>query len=341
MPNFTVKVIEDKKTWEDFLLKQPWAPFYQAWYTAEFYREIGKTVFTLGIYDQDHNELKGVAMVVKEIAKRGSFLYCPHGPVLTNWNDQDLFKTLIDYLQDLARTERVWYIKIPPYIDDVSEFRDLFKQNGFKRAPMHSLVEESWLLDLRISTEELLRNMKKNHRNLIRRAAKEGVTVRMSQDIKDLEHFYRLYEQTAQRHQFIPYSRKFVNAQVKAFKDHIGIFLGEYNNEVVSAAIVFYYGKEAVYYHGASSSKYGKIPVSYLTQWTAIQEAQKRGMHFYNFWGIYSGHNLKHPFRGITHFKKGFGGFQRNLLPCQDLPIKSLYLLTRVFEYWRKFKRGF
>ena len=109
-----------------------------------------------------------------------------------------------------------------------------------------------------------------------------------------------------------------------------------------SSAIIMYYGNTAAYRHGASVGLDKKVPTSYLLQWEAIKEAKKRGIKYYNFWGIAPDNAPKsHPFKGITHFKKGFGGEQKNLLHCQDLPISSKYWLNWIVETVRSINRGF
>ena len=98
----------------------------------------------------------------------------------------------------------------------------------------------------------------------------------------------------------------------------------------------------SAYRHSASLNKNPKLPSSYLIQWEAILESKHRNKKYYNFWGIAPNDSKKsHPFAGITHFKKGFGGFQKNLLHCQDLPITKKYYITFIIEMARKIKRGF
>ena len=108
-----------------------------------------------------------------------------------------------------------------------------------------------------------------------------------------------------------------------------------------SSAIIMYYGSMAAYRHGASLNINKKLPTSYLLQWEAICEAKKRGIKYYNFWGIAPENSPKHPFHGITHFKKGFGGYSRELMHCHDLPITNKYYINWFVESIRRIKRGF
>lgn len=110
--------------------------------------------------------------------------------------------------------------------------------------------------------------------------------------------------------------------------------------EVLSAAIIIFYGDYAYYHHSGSSSKIRPVPASYFLQWKIIQEAKKRGCKYYNFWGIAPNDNPKHRFAGVTIFKKGFGGKRINWLHAQDLPVSPLYWLTYIFETARRKRRS-
>ena len=217
--------------------------------------------------------------------------------------------------------------------------------------------------------------MRSTARNLIRRAEKEGVTIIASEDpLRDLPQFLALHDETRKRHGFTPYTDAFFRAQIARFapRKECTLYLAKYQGETIAASIHMHLGGETSYHHGASAEKFKKIPASYLLQWTAIQDALKRGDHVYNFWGIapieekskdpasaeatagrqsphlrphaadYGGQaKSKHPFAGVTLFKTGFGGNVLNLVHCFDIPLSPMYRLTRTFEQLRKWKRGF
>ena len=216
---------------------------------------------------------------------------------------------------------------------------------GFKSAPLHMLAEHIWYLDLTGKSEaDILAGMRKNTRNLIRRAEKEGVTITRSQDpMSDLSHFLKLHEETRKRHHFTPYSDIFFRAQVEKFsvRDECALYLAQYKGEVVATSIHMIYGGETSYHHGASTLKYPKCFASYLLQWTAIRDALKRGDAIYNFWGIAPEGEAKHPFAGVTTFKRGFGGQLLELQHCMDLPLSQRYWILFGVEQVRKWRRGF
>jgi lipid II:glycine glycyltransferase (peptidoglycan interpeptide bridge formation enzyme) len=239
-----------------------------------------------------------------------------------------------------------------PFWERTAETDAAFKALGAVDSPLHLLAEHLWMLPLHGQTEEnLMGNMRPTTRNLIRRAQKEGVTVTASDDpVRDLPMFLHLHEQTRKRHRFTPYTDAFFRAQVEAFAKtgHVTLYLARHGGEVIASSIHMLFGGETSYHHGASALS--KIPASYLLQWTAIVDALKRGDRLYNFWGIAPGvmengkwkmENPHHPFAGVTLFKMGFGGRLLELTHCRDVPLSSRYIVTRVFERWRKWRRGF
>ncbi|MBI4215522.1 MAG: peptidoglycan bridge formation glycyltransferase FemA/FemB family protein [Parcubacteria group bacterium] len=336
-----IKDINDKQIWEQFLLAQEWAPFLQSWDSGEHFQLCGHKIFRLGVFD---GILKGICLIIKIEAKRGTYLYCPYGPILEDWKVS--FHVLSQALKDLARLEGANFIKMAPYAEDNPDFYSALERENYRRAQIHVLSENSWLLDLSPSEDELFAGMRKTHRNLIRRAQKEGVEIIQSQNLKDIDIFFQLYKETGKRHHFVLYPYDFIRSQIAAFLNdgQVTIYFAKYNKEIINSAIIMFYGKEAAYHHGASSEKYSKLPAAYLLQWEAIRDAKRRGHKLYNFWGIDEGSITApagHPFAGITLFKTGFGGYLRKLTPCHDLPINWKYWVNYWIEKGRRIYRGF
>jgi lipid II:glycine glycyltransferase (peptidoglycan interpeptide bridge formation enzyme) len=261
---------------------------------------------------------------------------------LLNWDRYEVFKLFIDYLIKLAQKERVVFIRIRPGVYNISRYLQYFRKKGFRNAPYHLHAEVTWELDLSPSLEIILRNMRKTTRYCIRKAEKLGVKVTKSNNIKDAEILYSLQLETARRHKFTPFSREYLVNEFKIFvhDDQAKIFLAHYKREIISSAMIIFYGDMAVYHYAGSCLKYPKIPASYLLQWEAIKEAKKRGCRIYNFWGIAPKDTPRHPWAGLTLFKKGFGGKRVDYLHAQDLPLKWKYWLVWVIESLRRTRRG-
>ncbi|MDF1497854.1 MAG: peptidoglycan bridge formation glycyltransferase FemA/FemB family protein [Patescibacteria group bacterium] len=339
-----VKEITNKDQWENFVQKNKKSTFLQSWNWGEFNKNTGEKIWRLGILHQ--NELVAVALVIKVNARRGSFLFIPQGPIIDpeiKNKSSIILKIFFDYLKNLGKKEKVYFVRISPILENTKENLEIFSQAGFRNAPIHMMHPEiTWVLDIEKSEEEIFQNMKKTHRNLIRRAKKEGVEIIKSTDEKYLKAFYDIHMETVKRHKFIPFSFKFIKAEIDTLKkdNQIQIFSAVYNKKIISSAIIVFYGNQAFYHHGASSSEYSKIPSSYLALFEAIKEAKIRGKKVFNFYGIVE-NKPKHPWSGLSKFKKGFGGYQKEFLHCQDLPLNNKYIITWLIEESRKIKRGY
>jgi len=332
-----IKEIKDKNLWESFVLSQSYTLFVQSSHYGEFYEMMGEKSWIFGVFDGD--KLVGGSLVVSTHARRGNFFYLPYGPL------GESAKILFSHLKKFAKENKFDFIRCSPFWPLGEGGEDVLKQSGFRPAPMHILAENTWILDLSKSEDELLAQMEKTHRYLIRRCEKEGVRVEKSINETELEQFNNIHNETAKRQNFHRFSKDYIEKEFHAFSPReealvISGFLPD--GRIDSSAIILFFGNMAAYRHGASLNLDSKLSTSYLVQWEAIKEAKRRGLKWYNFWGVIPAKAGKnHPFYGITHFKKGFGGAQMDLVRCHDLPISWKYWINWIIETLRSFNRGF
>jgi len=327
-----IQEIKNKEVWEGFLKNCEEKTFLHSWNWGEFNVLMGDKIWRLGVYD---NELIGVALVVKVKARRGDFLFIPHGPIVSR-SKALVLKALMNRLKALTVDEKVSHIRIAPVWESGLV---IFKKFGFRNAPIHIHPELTWELSLGLSEEELLKNMRKTTRYLIKKAVKDGVEI-VSAD--GVEEFNKLYQQTKVRQHFTPFSLDYLKNEFKAFSgdDEILVLLGKYKGEVVASGIFVFWGGVGFYHHGASSLKYPKIPVSYLLLWEVVKIAKEKGCEKFNFWGIVSDNTKKHPWFGLSLFKKGFGGQAKESIKTQDFVVNKRYWLSFLVEILRRIKRG-
>ncbi|MBI4160179.1 peptidoglycan bridge formation glycyltransferase FemA/FemB family protein [Candidatus Wolfebacteria bacterium] len=346
-----IREIKDKKIWEEFVAARKPHTFLQSWNWGEFNAAMGEKIWRLGIYEQSANgespigNLVGAALIVKVAARRGTFLFVPHGPVFIEhgtWGMGHGLKTFVDYLKELAHQEQCRFIRISPILVKNKRSENSFKELGFRQAPIHMHAELLWMLDIAPGEEKLLKDMRKTTRYLIKKAQADGVTVIATNDPRHILIFNNLYESTAERQHFKAFSRDYLEKEFGAFapENQIQVFLAEYHGEFIAGAMVVFYGNAAFYHQGASLNTFKKIPAPYLLQWEIIREAKRRGMEIYNFWGIAPDDKPAHPWAGLSLFKKGFGGSAEELLPAQDLVLSKRYWFTYGIERLRKIKRG-
>ena len=192
-----VKEIVNKEVWENFLLECAEKTFLSSWNWGEFNRTMGNKIWRLGVFE--NNELASVALAVKTVAKRGTFLLVPHGPNVKSeirTSKVEILRLLLEELKKIAKAEKVDFIRISPIWERNEENDEIFKKLGFKKAPLHMHPEASWKLDLASSGEELLMQMRKTTRYLIRQAQKNSdIEIFQSSKIEDVEIFNKLYQE--------------------------------------------------------------------------------------------------------------------------------------------------
>lgn len=338
MAKYKAREIIDKKIWEDFVLSRKPKSFLQSWNWGETNRLIGNEIFRLGFYKD--KDLTGICLIIKEKSRRGPYFLIPGGPFL-DWEKKSLVNFFLVTIKDLAKKEKVWFVRIRPELLDGRDSRALFSSLGFIPAPMHLHAENTWVLDIDKENEEILKGMRKNTRYLIKRSLKEKLSFVGSKKIDDSKILKKLQDETALRHGFVGFPEKLFKAQLASFgkNNQAKLYFCKKGREILVAAIIIFYGEYAYYHHSASTSRYRKIPFSYFLQWSVIQEAKRRGCKYYNFWGISPKDDPKHRFWGVTIFKKGFGGERVDWLHAQDLPTSPFYWFTFIFETARRIFR--
>ena len=199
-------------------------------------------------------------------------------------------------------------------------------------------------MDLTPSEEELLANMRKTTRYLIRQAEKNPeIEIERSERLSEVEAHQKLNKEVAKHQKFTPFSFEFVKNEFAVFAgdNQALLFFGKYQGEIIASALVIFWSGIGFYHQAALDPKYHKIPIAYLLQWEAIREAKRRGCNLYDFWGYVDPiAQPKHPWVGPTLFKMGFGGRAYEYAKTQDLPLSKRYWLTYIFENLRKTKRG-
>ncbi|OGY85914.1 MAG: hypothetical protein A2233_00260 [Candidatus Kerfeldbacteria bacterium RIFOXYA2_FULL_38_24] len=347
MTKFSLLENISPQVYEKWLLSLPNAPFLQSKNMRHLHQSLGDQAFLFGF--QKEQELIGLAFAVLVKARRGHYLYLPYGPVFKRGGWQYL-PEFTSCLRQKGLALKADFLRISPFLVNHPQNQELLKNCGWQKAPIHMLAEHLWLLDISISEEQIWKGMRKTMRNLIHRAQRDGVKIIISQDLKEVEHLVRVHKDTVKQHKFVPYGDDYFRAQFKAFAPdkQVAMFLAQYQNKIIAACMIMFYGGMASYHHSGALNAYRKIPASYLLQWEAIREAKRRKCLTYNFWGIvppaklYSPYLKRpHPFNGVTKFKTGFGGSRLDLIHCQDYPLSWKYNFNYLVETVRRIKRGF
>ncbi len=352
MPEFFICEIKDEDKWEELNRNCPNKTFMQSWSSKEWRQSLGQEVWTFGIIENE--ELIAGALVTKmPIIRRFGlekfFLFIPHGPLIHEdyWSHRGkILEAFSSYLKEsFGKNSDISFLRMaPPWLREAENLK-ICKNLDFKTAPMFVVPEVTWCLDISLPEEEILRGMRKTTRYLVRQGLKnQDLKIETGCSSDDFDSFLTLYEKTVDRHDFQAFSLNYLRKEVESLKkkDEILIFNAYYQEKPIASAMVIFYQGIAYYHQGASVSNQPKgAPGSYLIQWKAIQEAKSRGCSLYNFWGIADQEEkLDHAYKGLTLFKKGFGGFRLDYVPNQDLIWRPSYWPNYFLEKIRRRKRN-
>lgn len=336
--NYQIKPVSDKNAWEQLLENFPESNFLQSYNWGVFQESLGKKVLRFSLNQEER--VVGAFQVVKEAAARGPYLSVAGGPLI-DWQNPDMVSIVVDKLKQLAGQESCWFTRFRPQAIDNPKLTSLLCQLGVKKSPMHLTADLTLQLDLTLSLEEILKQMRKNHRNLIKRAERDGITTEVSTNPEFVKEFDHWQQYLAKKHNFVPFSFEYLDKQFKTFaSDGQAYFVSSYlGDKLLASAYLIIYNQEAVYHYGISTPENDKLPGSLATQWRAIGLAKELGCKKYNFWGVAPDGDKNHRFAGVSMFKRGFGGEEVHYLPAHDIVVSPMYFFTKIFESIRKVRR--
>lgn len=177
-------------------------------------------------------------------------------------------------------------------------------------------------LDLTLSLAQIQSQMKKDCRYEIRKALKNKIIVKKSEDI---ESFIKMWHKNALRRGFwIPFGKE-IRSLYESFGPNAFLLLAYpsssnfqlpasnfsllTSNFPISGALILFSDHIAYYFHAASTPEGRKLSAPYLVVWEAIKLSKKRGCQTFDFEGIQDPRDKNtRRWGGFTHFKKSFGG---------------------------------
>lgn len=337
---YKLKEIKSRDIWNNFIIESNFKfySFLQSWEWWEFQIKSSKEIIRYGIFDED--KLIWSMQIIKVRAKRWSYLFIPHWPLIV-WDFFKVFSGILPVLKNFAKNNWFDFIRLNSAIENSKSNKQNFKKLGFIDAPMHEHAEDTHLLLLNKTEDELLQNIKKKDRYYINRAIKEWVEVVFWNTKEQKDILTKMHIEHSKKIWYHPFPKKFINYLYEVFDENITTISTRYDWKVESILMTIRFWKTCVYYIASSDIINHKFSPNYLCQWEAIKKAKKDWCDVYNFWWISPDENPKHPIAWVTKFKKKFSWYDYSLLHAQDLPLTKKYWLNWVIETIRRKKRGY
>lgn len=327
--------------------------FFQSFEFGEFQETLPYRGTSWALYVADARGTSTCLAIRQKMRFGKCWLWVPYGP-LGGFREE-----IFEDLGVIARGEEAIFVRIEPAADWTSTDTEslaaylMFTQGKARIHPAFNRFtpEHSLMLDLSLSEEELLAQMKPKGRYNINVAARHGVTVEKfapgceadtevdSAARGAVSAFYQILQKTGDRDKFGIHPKYFYERLLETFgaQDMASLFLAyapAADNIPVAGIIVIYFKDTATYYFGASDHKYRNFMAPYLLHWEVIRDAKRRGFKKYDFLGIApSTEEKKHPWAGITEFKRKFGGREIIYPAAFDIVYKPLwYKAIRTFR---------
>ncbi len=282
---------------------------YEWW---EYQSALGKDVFSI--------KWQGyLALVVKQGLPFGqNYLQVPKWPL---WFQDNLF-----FKDIISLAKKQWSI----FVRIISEIAPNYHWMVFK-AKKDQFPKSTLIIDLRISEDEILMQMKQKWRYNIRLAQKKWVKV-VEEKNSELwaQIFAELMEDTSQRDAFAGHDESTYKSMIDNLWDKIKVYIAYFEDEPIAAGIFTFLDEKCVYYYWASSNEYRNLMAAYLLQWEAISTAKEMWCKTYDFLWIATNEDKKSDsLYWVTQFKLKFWGEKVTYPDAIDIPIN----LFKYFAY--------
>lgn len=112
------------------------------------------------------------------------------------------------------------------------------------------------------------------------------------------------------------------------------MFLAEYQEKIIVASIVVFFGNRVTSLHTGSDHEYRALKGPDLLRREVFIYGKELGYKTYDFWGIDD-----EKFPGVSNFKRGFGGTEIEYPAGIDVIFNNMRY--QIYKAMRKIKHGF
>lgn len=259
-----------------------------------------------------------ITVLEKQTPPLGRLWYLPKGPGVTS--TKQLFEILAA-LRPLARKAGVFAVRVESELDRASS--STLERAGMKKAKPIIPNPSTITLDITASLDELLTSLPQKGRHAIRRAGRDGVSVKkVAVTEANAQLMYALLAETAEG-QFGIRSYNYYKTFWQTFEaSGLGqLFFAYYDGQVVAGAYAMTFGTKSTYKDGASVRQRTAYGASHLLQWNVIEWAKSRGAILHDFCGSPPSDeitNQDHPHYGVGLFKLSFSKHVVDYIGCYD-----------------------
>lgn len=331
----------DREHWNNFVVASS-SSILQSYEWGEFKSQFGWQPMRIVLEDGDRI-VAGISFLKRKIPLiNHNLFYASRGPVV-DFANKDLLHHLFSVIEAEAGRSLAISLKIDPEVleEDQKALANLISL-GFVKALKQIQPRATLVVDLDLDLERILASFEEKTRYNIRLAERKGVEVKEDKSEKGIDIFFKLYQETARRDNFLIHPLIYYQ-KIREILFSAGLgtnFIAYYQGKPIAAVIIFNFGIKAWYMYGASSSEFRNVMPNHLLHWEVIKWAKSKGIKFYDLWGIPVNPDAKHPLFGVYRFKKGFRGKLVKYIGAYDFPYSPLfyYPLEYGIVWWQNLR---
>lgn len=334
----TVTVHDQRADWDD-LVGRLGGQAFQSWAWGELKSRFGWQPYRLSAGDST-----SVAQLLIRPYRGLSVAYVPRGPITTA--DGAVDAGLLEEIIRVARSRRAAFVRLEPDLTQndprAARLDEVLRAAGFSTAEKTIQPRSTVVLDLAPTLPDLLRGLSKGHRGNIKRAERDGVTVRASTDLAETQTLHDMVRASASRKSFGFHSAAYFRALLEAFGHAAQLLIAEHNGAAVGAAIVLAWGDQGTYLAAGSNAAGLELSAAHAIHWHAISWAKERGARTWDHFGIADARGQvelgaaagvdrttpemerleaaarRDPLDSVYRFKKGWGGRVVRFMPAYE-----------------------
>ena len=202
---------------------------------------------------------------------------------------------------------------------DLSDFNIRYKK---------IIEDETDIIRLTDSIENIFKNWSTNHRRSVKKALHNDIEIREAQNEEEWLQYYNCYMDSVKRwgeNRSSFYSWKLFEIIHSAKSECIKLWVAIFNSEIISGSLCFYSKNHAVYWNGATKTEYFHIRPVHLLMYKIIEDAINKNFKWFDF-------NPSGGHEGVKKFKKSFN---TESISCPIIYSESL--LSKILFKFQKF----
>lgn len=264
-------------------------------YLIYFKDELNNILWSCSLFEKEKNNQK--------------YLYSSRGPVL-NYDDGKIINHFFENIKNWLKEKGYTKLVINPCINftQLNHFPNNLNLKVKNKNDYDNLLDSCKLaiMNITFDEEKLINQLPAKFRQNTRRSYRKNLSSRIS-NIIDYANFYKLYLDTANRHDFKPHTLDYFKNIYKQFKDNLIFIEVWYKDKPLAMSIDIIYNNKLIYLYGVSSSENRNLLGMYNLQWEAIKYCIDHKISKYDFGGVFCQEDdINNKDYGLYTFKKGY-----------------------------------